>query len=114
MSKATDKKTTNKVTEAPSNFSNLEKMSVNELLCGINQEDGQVHLAVNKAIPQIEKFVSILIDRIKAGGRLFYLGAGTSGRLGVLDASELPHFWSTRKHRYRTNCRRRKGIAKCC
>lgn len=90
MSKATDKKTTNKVTEAPSNFSNLEKMSVNELLCGINQEDGQVHLAVNKAIPQIEKFVSILIDRIKAGGRLFYLGAGTSGRLGVLDASELP------------------------
>lgn len=90
MNKTPNKKTNLKVTEAPSNFSDLEKMSVNELLYGINQEDGQIHLAVNKAIPAIEKFVSLLIDRIKAGGRLFYLGAGTSGRLGVLDASELP------------------------
>ena len=90
MNKASDKKTTKKITEASSNFSDLEKMSLNELLCGINQEDGQVHLAVKKTIPQIEKFVGQLIDRIKAGGRLFYLGAGTSGRLGVLDASELP------------------------
>jgi len=89
MSK-TPKKTTNKVTEAPSNFSNLDKMSVSELLHGINKEDGQIHLAVHKAIPEIEKLVSLLIDRIKSGGRLFYLGAGTSGRLGVLDASELP------------------------
>ncbi|WP_372755785.1 N-acetylmuramic acid 6-phosphate etherase [Labilibaculum sp.] len=80
----------NRVTEAPSNFSNLENMSVNELLTGINQEDAQIHLAVKKTIPTIEIFVSQLIDRIKAGGRLFYLGAGTSGRLGVLDASELP------------------------
>ena len=90
MNKTPNKKTNNKITEAPSNFSNLEKMSVSELLHGINQEDGQIHLAVNKAIPAIEKFVSLLIDRIKSGGRLFYLGAGTSGRLGVLDASELP------------------------
>ncbi|WP_421920751.1 N-acetylmuramic acid 6-phosphate etherase [Marinifilum sp.] len=90
MNNTPNKKTNSKVTEAPSNFSNLEQMSVNELLYGINQEDGQIHLAVNKAIPAIEKFVSRLIDRIKAGGRLFYLGAGTSGRLGVLDASELP------------------------
>jgi Predicted sugar phosphate isomerase len=90
MNNTPNKKTNNKITEAPSNFSNLEKMSVSELLYGINQEDGQIHLAVNKAIPAIEKFVSLLIDRIKSGGRLFYLGAGTSGRLGVLDASELP------------------------
>lgn len=90
MNNTPNKKTDNKITEAPSNFSNLEKMSVSELLYGINQEDGQIHIAVNKAIPTIEKFVSLLIDRIKSGGRLFYLGAGTSGRLGVLDASELP------------------------
>lgn len=90
MNKASNQKTSNKITESPSNFSNLEKMSVTELLTGINQEDGQVHLAVNRAIPEIEKFVSLLIDRVKAGGRLFYIGAGTSGRLGVLDASELP------------------------
>lgn len=90
MDKANNQKTPNWITESPSNFSNLEKMSVTELLNGINQEDGQVHLAVNRAIPKIEKFVCLLIDRIKAGGRLFYIGAGTSGRLGVLDASELP------------------------
>ncbi|MBN2597544.1 N-acetylmuramic acid 6-phosphate etherase [Labilibaculum sp.] len=90
MNKAGNQKTSNKITESPSNFSNLEKMSVNELLIGINQEDGQVHLAVNRTIPEIEKFVSLLVDRVKAGGRLFYIGAGTSGRLGVLDASELP------------------------
>lgn len=90
MNKESNQKTSNNITESPSNFSNLEKMSVTELLSGINQEDGQVHLAVNRAIPEIEKFVSLLIDRVKAGGRLFYIGAGTSGRLGVLDASELP------------------------
>eukprot|EP01029_Cantina_marsupialis_P005015 TRINITY_DN15331_c0_g3_i1.p2 TRINITY_DN15331_c0_g3~~TRINITY_DN15331_c0_g3_i1.p2 ORF type:complete len:277 (+),score=47.95 TRINITY_DN15331_c0_g3_i1:985-1815(+) len=90
MNKESNQKSSNRITESPSNFSNLEKMSVTELLTGINQEDGQVHLAVNRSIPKIENFVSLLIDRIKAGGRLFYLGAGTSGRLGVLDASELP------------------------
>jgi N-acetylmuramic acid 6-phosphate etherase len=90
MNKESNQKTSINITESSSNFSNLEKMSVTELLSGINQEDGQVHLAVNRAIPEIEKFVSLLIDRVKAGGRLFYIGAGTSGRLGVLDASELP------------------------
>ena len=90
MNKENNQNSSNRITESPSNFSNLEKMSVTELLTGINQEDGQVHLAVNRSIPKIENFVSLLIDRIKAGGRLFYLGAGTSGRLGVLDASELP------------------------
>ena len=90
MNRSTNKKLTSKITESPSNYSDLEKMSVNELLMGINQEDGQVHLAIKRTIPQIEKFVLLLIDRIKSGGRLFYLGAGTSGRLGVLDASELP------------------------
>lgn len=90
MNTESNQKTSNKITESPSNFSNLEKMSVTELLTGINQEDGQVHLAVNRSIPEIEKFVCLLIDRVKAGGRLFYIGAGTSGRLGVLDASELP------------------------
>lgn len=90
MNKTPDKETPKNITEASSNFSNLDKMSVIEILDGINKEDGQIHLAVQKAIPEIEKFVSQLINRIKAGGRLFYLGAGTSGRLGVLDASELP------------------------
>lgn len=90
MSKTPDKEKPKNITEASSNFSDLDKMSVIELLDGINKEDGQIHLAVQKAIPEIEKFVSRLITRIKAGGRLFYLGAGTSGRLGVLDASELP------------------------
>lgn len=79
-----------KVTESPSVFSDLENMSVSELVEGINQEDAKVHLAVKKTLPQIEKLVISLIDRIKKGGRIFYLGAGTSGRLGVLDASELP------------------------
>lgn len=79
-----------KITEAPSNFSDLDKMSISNILTSINQEDGQIHLAVKKVIPQIENFVSVLVQKIKDGDRLFYLGAGTSGRLGVLDAAELP------------------------
>lgn len=78
------------ITESPSGFSDLDKMSVNDLLKGINQEDAKVHEAVEKTIPKIEELVSALIPRVKKGGRVFYLGAGTSGRLGVLDASELP------------------------
>jgi N-acetylmuramic acid 6-phosphate etherase len=65
-------------------------MSVKELITSINREDAKVHKAVKKALPQIEELVVRIIDRMKAGGRVFYLGAGTSGRLGVLDASELP------------------------
>lgn len=65
-------------------------MTVNELLTNINQEDAKVHLAVREAIPQIETLISQIHGRMQKGGRLFYLGAGTSGRLGVLDASEVP------------------------
>jgi N-acetylmuramic acid 6-phosphate etherase len=78
------------VTESESRFDDLEKMSVSELLKNINKEDQIVPLAVKKAIPQIEKLVSEIVPRMKNGGRLFYIGAGTSGRLGILDASECP------------------------
>ena len=78
------------ITEQPSNYNDLDKMSVNELLTNMNREDQQVPLAVQKAIPSIEPLVSLIADRILAGGRLFYIGAGTSGRLGILDASEIP------------------------
>jgi N-acetylmuramic acid 6-phosphate etherase len=78
------------ITESSSNFDNLEKMSIKKLLTNINQEDSKVHLAVRKAVPQIEKLITEVTARMKKGGRIFYLGAGTSGRLGVLDASEIP------------------------
>ena len=79
-----------KITEQPSLYDNLENKSVIELLTDINKEDQKVALAVEKAIPQIEKLVSQIIPRMQQGGRIFYMGAGTSGRLGVLDASEIP------------------------
>jgi len=78
------------VTESPSQFQQLDQMSVHEILTGINQEDAKIHLAVEKALPQIEALIDQLLKRMPSGGRVFYLGAGTSGRLGVLDASELP------------------------
>jgi len=78
------------VTESPSNFDNLDKMSIQELLTHINEEDAKVHIAVREAIPQIKNLVEQIEIRMKKGGRVFYLGAGTSGRLGVLDASEVP------------------------
>jgi N-acetylmuramic acid 6-phosphate etherase len=90
MSKQTEVKHTLSITESPSNFENLDKMSVAELLTSINEEDSKVHLAVEKALPQIETLINQVLARMKKGGRLFYLGAGTSGRLGVLDASEIP------------------------
>src|SRR5688500_2278618 len=65
-------------------------MSVYEMLTSINKEDQQVPLAVGQAIPAIETLVSVIVDKMLAGGRLFYMGAGTSGRLGILDASEIP------------------------
>lgn len=80
----------NKITEQPSHFDNLEQMSIGELLQHINEEDRKVAESVEKAIPQIQAFVEVVEKRMKEGGRLFYIGAGTSGRLGVLDASELP------------------------
>lgn len=79
-----------KITEQPSLYDNLEDKSVLELLTDINNEDKKVALAVEKAIPQIEKLVLQIVPRIQQGGRIFYMGAGTSGRLGVLDASEIP------------------------
>jgi N-acetylmuramic acid 6-phosphate etherase len=77
-------------TELPSQYRHLEKMSIPELLQNINQEDKTVPDAVEKAIPQIEKLVAAISDKMLAGGRLFYIGAGTSGRLGIVDASECP------------------------
>ncbi len=78
------------ITESESSYKNLEKMSIRELLAGIHNEDKKVLPAVEKTIPQIEKLVAEIVPRIKKGGRLFYVGAGTSGRLGILDASEIP------------------------
>jgi len=79
-----------KPTESPSNHDNLELMSTSELLTGINQEDQTVASAVQKEIPAIVRFLKEALPRMKNGGRLFYIGAGTSGRLGVVDASECP------------------------
>jgi len=79
-----------KVTESASHYDNLEQQTTRSLLEGINQEDKTVPLAVEKEIPNIERLVDAVVDRMQKGGRLFYLGAGTSGRLGVVDASECP------------------------
>lgn len=84
------------ITEMPSGYESLDTMSVSELVKSINREDSFVHKAVRKALPQIEKLVEQTLQRMKLGGRLFYLGAGTSGRLGVLDASELPPTFGVR------------------
>lgn len=90
MSDKNKHKFTLSITESPSKFQNLEKMEVAELINSINEEDAKVHEAVKEALPQIEQLTVRIVERMKQGGRLFYLGAGTSGRLGVLDASELP------------------------
>ena len=79
-----------KTTEQSSAYEHLEKMSVSELLTNINREDKTVPLAVAKALPQIEVLVNEIVSKLKSGGRLFYIGAGTSGRLGIVDASECP------------------------
>jgi len=79
-----------KTTEESSVFRSLEKMSVHELLVNINLEDSTVAGCVEKVIPQIEKLVEVVVEKMKNGGRLFYLGSGTSGRLGIVDASECP------------------------
>ncbi len=79
-----------KTTELDSNYNHLEKMSSSELLTYINNEDKTVAFAVEKAIPQIELLSKIIVKKLTNGGRLFYIGAGTSGRLGILDASECP------------------------
>ncbi|WP_412476288.1 N-acetylmuramic acid 6-phosphate etherase [Flavobacterium sp. TBRC 19031] len=79
-----------KTTEQSSHYERLEQMSVHDLLTNINNEDKTVPLAVEKALPQIETLVTQVVAKMRAGGRLFYIGAGTSGRLGIVDASECP------------------------
>lgn len=79
-----------KISEQPSLYNDLDKKSAGEILHDINAEDHKVADAVEKAIPQIEKLVTEIVRRMKRGGRIFYMGAGTSGRIGVLDASEIP------------------------
>jgi N-acetylmuramic acid 6-phosphate etherase len=84
------KQGTQLITETSSKYDGLEKMNIKDLLKKINKEDQQIPLAISKVIPAIEKLVAHLVEKFKQGGRLFYIGAGTSGRLGVLDASEIP------------------------
>jgi N-acetylmuramic acid 6-phosphate etherase len=79
-----------KTTELDSNYNHLEKMNVTELLININNEDKTVPYAIEKALPQIQILIEQVIHKLKSGGRLFYIGAGTSGRLGIVDASECP------------------------
>ncbi len=79
-----------KITELPSAYHHLERMPVSEILAHINEEDSSVPAAVAKAIPQIDALVNAVVDKMLMGGRLFYIGAGTSGRLAVVDASECP------------------------
>jgi len=79
-----------KTTESESYYTNLEQMSVLQILNSINTEDKSVPIAVENALPQLEKLVMIIVEKMQNGGRLFYIGAGTSGRLGIVDASECP------------------------
>src|SRR5579872_1522806 len=79
-----------KTTESDSKYHHLEKMSVKELLMSINKEDKTIPAAVEKVIPEIGRLVEVIVNKMKTGGRLFYIGAGTSGRLGIVDASECP------------------------
>jgi N-acetylmuramic acid 6-phosphate etherase len=79
-----------KTTEADSNYTGLENKTIAELLTAINQEDQSVPTAIHKQLPQIEQLTTAVYTALKSGGRLFYMGAGTSGRLGIVDASECP------------------------
>jgi len=79
-----------RITEKESHYDNLEKMTIKEIITNINNEDKTVPTAVEKALPQIEALTQVVVEKLKNGGRLFYIGAGTSGRLGILDASECP------------------------
>jgi N-acetylmuramic acid 6-phosphate etherase len=87
-----------KITEQSSLHANLDIKSVGQLLMEMNEEDQKVALAVHKAIPQIEELVEKIVERMNRGGRIFYVGAGTSGRLGVLDASEIPPTFGMPSH----------------
>lgn len=78
------------ITESESNYKDLDKMSSREILLSINDEDSKIAPIVRGVIPQVEKLADGVVERMKKGGRLFYIGAGTSGRLGIVDASEIP------------------------
>lgn len=78
------------ITELSSEYAGLDKMPIIEILTVINQEDQSVPKAVSKVLPEIESLIEVVVQRLQAGGRLFYIGAGTSGRLGIVDASECP------------------------
>lgn len=79
-----------RITEQDSAYRQLDQLTLKELLEAINREDHTVPVAISRTLPQIEKAASVILDRMRTGGRLFYVGAGTSGRLGIVDASELP------------------------
>ena len=83
-------------TEQSSNYKHLDKMTVRELLTGMNDEDFNVPSAIRKSLPQIEALINAIVEKMRKGGRLFYIGAGTSGRLGILDASEIPPTYGVR------------------
>lgn len=78
------------ITEQPSKYRHLEKMSIEEITSHINNEDKSVPLAIEKALPQLNELIAVIVDKLKNGGRLFYIGAGSGGRLSVLDVIELP------------------------
>lgn len=86
-----------RITEQPSLYRHLEKMSVEELTQSINNEDKKVALAIEKALPEINKLITAIVEKLQAGGRMFYLGAGSGGRLSVLDAIELPTTYGVEK-----------------
>jgi len=88
----------NKITESDSHYSDIEHMSTEEILTSINKEDQTVATSVQKVIPQIQALVDSIADKMQQGGRLFYIGAGTSGRLGILDASECPPTFGVPHH----------------
>ena len=79
-----------KITEESSTYRHLEKMSIEEIIENINNEDAKVAASVKKVLPQVNELTIAVVEKMKKGGRLFYIGAGTSGRLGILDASECP------------------------
>lgn len=80
----------NRITEQESHYHDLQEMSIHDILTGINREDARIHESVRATIPVLERLVERIVERMRRGGRMFYIGAGTSGRLGVTDASELP------------------------
>ncbi|MGN6490694.1 MAG: N-acetylmuramic acid 6-phosphate etherase [Agriterribacter sp.] len=86
-----------RITEQPSLYRHLEKMSVEELTASINNEDKKVALAIEKALPQLNVLIKAIVEKLKAGGRMFYVGAGSGGRLSVLDAIELPTTYGIEK-----------------